>query len=100
VLAGDIDVETARAKAEQYFGHIAPGPALTRPGVWTAARTASTRETMYDQVAQTRLYRVWNGPQDGTQDAELLALAAQVLAAARPRVSMSGSSTAIASPTP
>jgi len=79
VLAGDIDVETARAKAAQYFGHIAPGPALTRPGVWTAARTASTRETMYDQVAQTRLYRVWNGPQDGTQDAELLALAAQVL---------------------
>jgi zinc protease len=79
VLAGDIDVETARTKAEQYFGHIPPGPALTRPGVWTAARTASTRETMYDQVAQTRLYRVWNGPQDGTRDAELLALAAQVL---------------------
>ncbi len=79
VLAGDIDAATARAKAEQYFGHIAPGPALTRPGVWTAARTASTRETMYDQVAQTRLYRVWNGPQDGTRDAELLALAAQVL---------------------
>ena len=79
VLAGDIDVETARAKAEQYFGHISPGPALTRPGVWTAARTASTRETMYDQVAQTRLYRVWNGPEDGTRDAELIALAAQVL---------------------
>jgi zinc protease len=79
VLAGDIDVETARTKAQQYFGHIAPGPALTRPGVWTAARTASTRETMYDQVAQTRLYRVWNGPEDGTRDAELLALAAQVL---------------------
>jgi predicted Zn-dependent peptidase len=33
VLAGDIDVATARAKAERYFGHIAPGPALTRPGV-------------------------------------------------------------------
>jgi predicted Zn-dependent peptidase len=79
VLAGDIDADTARAKAEQYFGHIPPGPALTRPGVWTAARTASTRETMYDQVAQTRLYRVWNGPQDGTRDAELLALAAQIL---------------------
>ena len=30
VLAGDIDVATARAKAEQYFGHIAPGPAVTR----------------------------------------------------------------------
>ena len=50
VLAGDIDVPTARAKAEQYFGHIAPGPAVTRPGVWIAARTDSRRETMYDQV--------------------------------------------------
>ncbi len=79
VLAGDIDAATARAKAEQYFGHIPAGPALTRPGAWTAARDASTRETMYDQVAQTRLYRVWNGPGDGTRDAELLALGAQIL---------------------
>ena len=79
VLAGDIDVETARAKAEQYFGHIPSGPALTRPGVWTAARDASTREVMYDQVAQTRLYRVWNGPQDGTREADLLALAGRIL---------------------
>ena len=79
VLAGDIDVATARAKAQQYFGHIPPGPALTRPGVWTAARDASTREVMYDQVAQTRLYRVWNGPPDGTRDADLLALAGHIL---------------------
>jgi predicted Zn-dependent peptidase len=34
---------------------------------------------MYDQVAQTRLYRVWNGPPDGTRDADLLALAGRIL---------------------
>jgi predicted Zn-dependent peptidase len=79
VLAGDIDVATAREKAQRYFGHIAPGPALTRPGTWVAARQESTRETMYDQVAQTRVYRVWNTPPLGTRDAELLDLAAQVL---------------------
>jgi len=79
VLAGDIDVATARAKTQQYFGHIAPGPALTRPGVWTAPRDASTREIMYDQVAQTRLYRVWNGPQTGTRDSDLLALAGHII---------------------
>ena len=62
VLAGDIDVATARAKAEQYFGHIAPGPAVTRPGEWIAARTDSRRETMYDQVAQPRWQRYWNTP--------------------------------------
>jgi len=79
VLAGDIDVPTAREKAQQYFGHVAPGPALIRPGRWIAARPASTRETMYDQVAQTRLYRVWNAAEDGTRDAELLSLAARIL---------------------
>jgi len=79
VLAGDIDLATAREKAQLYFGDIAPGPALTRPGVWIAARDASTRETMYDQVAQSRLYRVWNGPPDGTPDADLLAIAARIL---------------------
>ncbi len=79
VLAGDIDVATAREKAQLYFGDIAPGPALTRPGLWIAERDESTRETMYDQVAQTRLYRVWNGPPDGTRDADLLAIAGQIL---------------------
>jgi predicted Zn-dependent peptidase len=79
VLAGDIDLATARAKAQQYFGHIPAGPAVTRPAVWVAARDESTREVMYDQVAQTRLYRVWNTAPDGTLDAEFLTLAGQVL---------------------
>ena len=79
VLAGDIDVATARTKAEQYFGHIPPGPALIRPGEWIAARTESKRETMYDQVAQPRWQRYWNTPRDGTADAEHLALAAEIL---------------------
>jgi predicted Zn-dependent peptidase len=79
VFAGDIDVATARAKAEQYFGHIAPGPAITRPGRWIAARTDSRRETMYDQVAQPRWQRFWNTPPDNTRDAELLGLVGEIL---------------------
>jgi zinc protease len=79
VLAGDIDVATAREKVEKYFGHIAPGPALTRPGTWIAARTESRREVMYDQVAQTRWQRFWNTPPDGTADAEYLGLVAEIL---------------------
>ena len=79
VLAGDIDVATARAKAEQYFGHIAPGPALTRPGVWIAARSDSRRETMYDQVAQPRWQRFWNTPPDNTRDSEYLGLVGEIL---------------------
>lgn len=79
VLAGDIDAATARAKAEQYFGHIAPGPALTRPGTWIAARTDSRRETMRDQVAQPRWQRFWNTPSEGTADAEYLGLVGEIL---------------------
>jgi predicted Zn-dependent peptidase len=79
VLAGDIDVATARAQAQKYFGDIAPGPAITRPETWVAARTESTRETMYDQVAQSRVYRFWNTPQDGTAEADLLAIAGEIL---------------------
>jgi zinc protease len=79
VLAGDIDTATARAKAEQYFGHIAPGPALTRPGRWIAARTDSRRETMHDQVAQPRWQRFWNTPPDNTRDSELLGLVGEIL---------------------
>ncbi|MDH5228021.1 MAG: insulinase family protein, partial [Gammaproteobacteria bacterium] len=79
VLAGDIDVATARAKAEQYFGHIAPGPAITRPGLWIAARTDSRRETMYDQVAQPRWQRFWNTPPDNTRDSEYLGLVGEIL---------------------
>jgi predicted Zn-dependent peptidase len=79
VLAGDIDVATARAKAEQYFGHIPPGPALSRPGTWIAERSDSRRETLYDQVAQPRWQRYWNTPPDNTRDAELLGLVGEIL---------------------
>ena len=79
VLAGDIDVATARVKAEKYFGHIAPGPALARPGVWIAARADSRRETLYDQVAQPRWQRFWNTPPDNTRDSEYLGLVGEIL---------------------
>ena len=79
VLAGDIDVATAREKAQKYFGDIPPGPALTRPGVWIAARSDSRRDVMYDQVAQTRVQKAWNTPPDGTADADLLSMVGQIL---------------------
>jgi len=79
VLAGDIDVPTAREKAQRYFGHIPAGPALTRPGEWIAARTESKRSVMFDQVSQDYWYRFWNIPPDGTDDADLLAIAGHIL---------------------
>jgi zinc protease len=80
VLSGDIDAATAKAKAEKYFGDIAPGPAVVRQAAWVAPRTASTRDQMDDRVAQTRIYREWNIPARGERDFVLLDLASDVLA--------------------
>ena len=79
VLAGDIDVATAREQVTRHFGHIPAGPPLTRKNHWVAARTESTRETMNDRVAQTRVYRVWNVDPYGTVEADHLSLLGQVL---------------------
>jgi zinc protease len=83
VLAGDIDVATAKAKVARYFGDIAPTAKVKRMKPQIAARTTSTRETMTDQVPQTRLYRVWNIPGAGTADADRLAVLGHVLGGAR-----------------
>ena len=79
VLAGDIDVATAKEKAQKYFGHIPAGPPLAHRKAWVAARTDSRRDTMEDRVAQTRLYRTWNTPGSGSADGDYLGIAAQVL---------------------
>ncbi|MBW3551381.1 MAG: insulinase family protein, partial [Proteobacteria bacterium] len=79
VLAGDIDVETAKEKVAKYFGHIPAGPSMAQPAVDIAERTESTREVMEDRVPQARIYRLWNVAQTGTRDIDQLQLLAQVL---------------------
>jgi predicted Zn-dependent peptidase len=79
VLAGDIDVPTAREKAQKFFGHIPAGPPLTRHQVNIAARSDARRDVMYDRVPQPRLVRAWNVPPTTDADSEMLGLFAQVL---------------------
>lgn len=79
VLAGDIDLPTAKAKALQYFGDIPASITVPKIAPDPAPRKESTRETMSDRVAQARIYRAWNVPQFGTADLEHLKLLAQVL---------------------
>jgi zinc protease len=82
-VAGDIDAETVRQKVEQYFGSIPSGPPLTKHEAWVSKRTGSKRQTMQDRVPQARLYRIWNIPQYGTQQAEYLNLVSDVLASGK-----------------
>lgn len=79
VLAGDIDVATAREKAQKYFGHIAPGRPLTRHQMDIAARTDSRRDVMYDRVPQSMIIRSWNVPPITHADSPILYLVSQVL---------------------
>jgi predicted Zn-dependent peptidase len=83
VLAGDIDVETARTQVERYFGDIPAGPTLPQPEVDVARRTERTREVLNDRVPQARIYRSWNVAEFGNPDVERLQLVAQVLGGSR-----------------
>lgn len=79
VLAGDIDVATAKAKVAKYFGDIPATPTMAQPKVDVAQRPADTREVMQDKVPQARIYRVWNVAEVGTTDVDRLQLFSQVL---------------------
>ena len=62
VLAGDIDVGTARQKVEQYFGHI-PRGAVNEPAQAEIPTLPARVDTvMHDRVPNTRLYRTWVVP--------------------------------------
>ena len=83
VVAGDIDVQTARQKVEQYFGDIPAGPPVARQQAWIAKRTGSQRGVMQDRVPQARVYKVWNVPGWGTPEADYLSLLSDVLSSGK-----------------
>jgi len=79
VLAGDIDVPTARAKVQQYFGHI-PRGATNEPAMADIPTLpARVEQRMHDRVPNTRLYRSWVVPGLVDPAAADLQVAASVL---------------------
>ncbi len=72
VVAGDIDPATARRKVEQYFGEIPAGPPVKHQSAWTAKTTGSHHAVIQDRVNQARVYKVWNTPEFGSEDADYL----------------------------
>ena len=79
VLAGDIDLETAKEKVNTYFGDIPSGPSFVKPRTWIAKRNEEKRDTMEDDVSQSLIYMIWNVPELGTYEASALELAAGTL---------------------
>ena len=83
VLAGDIDLETAKAKVTRFFGDIPPSASVPKMKPQVAPRKAPTRATLEDKVPQPRIYKVWNIPQYDSADADRLQILAYVLGGAR-----------------
>src|SRR5690606_37300487 len=79
VLAGDIDLKTAKEKVTRYFGDIPASATLADMPTDIPRRDQDTRETIPDRVPQVRIYRAWPVAEIGTRDATLLDLFAQVL---------------------
>ena len=79
VLAGDIDLATAKEKVAKYFGDIPATPTMAQPKVDLAPLAADGRTVAQDAVPQVIVDRVWNVAQTGTRDADLLGLFASIL---------------------
>jgi zinc protease len=79
VLAGDIDVATAKDKVTRYFGDIPPSANVPKMRPQIPVRTAPTRLAVTDNVPQTRIYKVWAVPQFGTAEYDRLQLVSLVL---------------------
>ena len=79
VLAGDVDVETARDSAQRHFGTIPPGPPLSRMDAWVPTLEHDRRMIVEDRVRQARIYRTWPVPEWGSAELDRLYLANGVL---------------------
>jgi zinc protease len=79
VLAGDIDVATAKEKVQRYFGDIPPGPPLTKRARSIPPTLPGTRITMQDRVPEARIYKVWFAPEWVSDESTYLQLADYVL---------------------
>ncbi len=78
-LAGDIDVATARAKVERFFGDIPAGPEVDTQEEAVPTRLMNTSETQYDEVPGVLANRAWVLPPLDTQDRALLDIASAVI---------------------
>ncbi|MBN8806730.1 MAG: insulinase family protein [Sphingomonas sp.] len=83
VLAGDIDVATAKPLVEKYFGATPAGPKTVLPAAPVPTLAKPVFETMKDRVAMTRIIRSWAVPGNDNPDNVALDVAAGVLGGMR-----------------
>ncbi|MGH6649619.1 MAG: M16 family metallopeptidase [Sphingopyxis sp.] len=79
VLAGDVDVATAKAKVQEWFGDIPKGPEVKAPVTSVPTLPAPLAKEVKDLIPTTRIYRMWAIPGLNDKDAIPLQMAMSVL---------------------
>ncbi len=79
VLAGDIDVKTAKVLMNKYFADVNPGVPLTRQKSLVPDRQNNTAAVMFDNVPQPQLRWLWAVPRRIEQETAYLTLASAIL---------------------
>ena len=83
VLAGDVDVETAREKMQQYFGALPVGKPVETVEQWVPTQEATKKVVTYQKVGAPVLSRTWALPNSDSRDTVVIALAGGTLAGPR-----------------
>lgn len=79
VLAGDIDMATARPMVERWFGDIPRGPQVPEFAAEPVTLAAAINEEMTDQVPLAAIFRNWVGPGLNHADAVPLQVGMHIL---------------------
>ena len=79
VLAGDIDAATARPMVERWFGGIPRGPDVVERPIEVPTLPAPLAREVTDQIATTRIFRMWAVPGWTSEDSPALEAAASIL---------------------
>jgi zinc protease len=79
VLAGDVELETARDKVTRYFASAPAGEAVAQFRQWVPDQRGDRIEVMHDDVGQIRIARVWATPGLNHRDSALMYLVNQTL---------------------
>src|SRR3546814_19908474 len=72
VLAGDIDVPTAKATVGAWFGDIPRGPEIKAPAAPVPTLPAPLAKEVKDLIPPTRIHRMW--PMQGRTDPQSVPL--------------------------
>ncbi|QQV77403.1 insulinase family protein [Sphingomonas aliaeris] len=79
LLAGDIDVATAREKVGHYFKDVRPGQRIQEIAEWIPTMTPGRRLRFYDKTANRRITRSWPVPHGHGREGVLLSTFAATL---------------------